>query len=155
MPLAVTKWITSTSAYSSPDWGQWWFLTKMNCCKSGSIYSVLTWRQFRVEMHQAVVVHGHYTRYKWNSAIHVWDITKIHKRYNKSTLFWHRAKVYFMCIIPLLWLMAVPIRNKSNPFFSDISQQTHKCYEEITIITQTWHRCYFIHASATYGTWLL
>ena len=30
--------------------------------------------------------------------------------------------------------------NKINPFFSDLSQQIHKMYEKVVIITQIWHR---------------
>ena len=30
--------------------------------------------------------------------------------------------------------------NKINPVFSEISQQTHKMHEKVSIITQIWHR---------------
>ena len=42
---------------------QWGFLAKVNYCKNGSIYPVLTWSQFRPDMHQAFMVHGDYTKY--------------------------------------------------------------------------------------------
>ena len=45
-------------------------------------------------MHQASIV----------VAIHMWDIIKIHKGYDKkgiNTLFWHKDKIYIMCMVPL------------------------------------------------------
>ena len=48
-----------------------------------------------------------------------------------NATFGHRAKVYFTCIKPLVWSITVPSMNKINPFFFDISQQTHKIYEII------------------------
>ena len=35
-----------TKAYSLYDWGQWGFLAKVNYCKHGSIYPVLTEGEF-------------------------------------------------------------------------------------------------------------
>ena len=40
---------------------------------------------------------------------------------------------------------AQPNMNKINTLFSEISQQTHKFYEEIPIITQIWHRQILIY----------
>ena len=42
-----------------------------------------------------------------------------------NATFCHRAKV--SCT---LWLIIVPNMHKINPFFSEISQQTHKIYEK-------------------------
>ena len=38
------------------------FLAKVIYCKNGSIYPVLTWSQFRPDMHEAFMVHGHDTK---------------------------------------------------------------------------------------------
>ena len=80
---------------------------------------------------------------------------RYHKKHNGyvkiHTLFWHKAKVYLMCIklpwwlITQIWytaklaftcisntwyLITVPNMNKINPFISEISQQIHKVYEK-------------------------
>ena len=47
---------------SSPARGHWGFQAKVNYSKIGSLYPFLTWWQFRHDMHQAFMVHGHYTR---------------------------------------------------------------------------------------------
>ena len=141
------------------------------------------------------MVNGYYTKYEYHSAIHVWDIMKIHKLwqnwykypilaqsqsifylYNKAsmmtdhsthheqnpdsswiyhyknyeimnTTFWHRAIVYFTCIMSLLWLIAVANTNKINPFFSDISFKHIKFKKNIVLLTQIWHRakCYIFY----------
>ena len=39
-------------------WDQWGYVTKVN--KNGSIYPVSTLNEFRLDMHQAFIVHGHY-----------------------------------------------------------------------------------------------
>ena len=73
----------------------------------------------------------------------MWEITKIHNSYDKigiNTLFWHRAKVYFMCIKPLWWLITVPIMNTIHWFISDISLQTYKIYDKMMDTNATfWH----------------
>ena len=55
------------------------------------------------------------------------------------TTFWHRPKVYFMCIKPLWWLFTVPIMNKIHWFISNISLQTYKMYV-IDINPTFWHK---------------
>ena len=62
------------------------------------------------------MVHGHYTKYEWNSATDMQDITQILKKYSH--------KIYFTCIEPLLLLITVPNMYKINSFFTAISQQT-------------------------------
>ena len=43
--------------------------------------------------------------------------------------------------------------NKINTFFSEISEQTHKMYEHVAIITEIWHiaKPLFLQAWATHG----
>ena len=52
------------------------------------------------------------------------------------------------------YMISVPNMNKINQFFYEMSQQPHKMYEKVTIITQIWHRakCYFPGMS---NTWYL
>ena len=58
-----------------------------------------------------------------------------------NATFWHIAKIYFTCIKPLLWLVALSNMNKINPFFSN----KYHIMKNIVIITQMWHgaKCYF------------
>ena len=57
------------------------------------------------------------------------------------TQFWHGAKCYLysgMCVET--GLITVTNMNKINPLCSEISQQMHKMYETVVIITQIWYR---------------
>ena len=67
VPLPV-NWLDvvdqSTHSTQCHEWGQWGFLTNMNYCKDGLNNPVLTWIQFRPDMHLAFMVHGHYTKYE-------------------------------------------------------------------------------------------
>ena len=48
-------------------WGPVGILTKVHVISSlqnGSIYPILKLNEFRPDMHQAFMVHGHYTRYE-------------------------------------------------------------------------------------------
>ena len=51
----------------------------------------------------------------------------------------------------------VPNMNKINPFFSEMSQQIHKMYEQVAIITEIWHRarCYFTSMSNRWYMYLI
>ena len=42
--------------------------------------------------------------------------------------------------------------NKINSFFSEISEQTHKMYENVAIITQIWHRAK-CHCTSMSNVW--
>ena len=55
-----------TKAYSLYDFGgQWGLVTKVNLIlQKCSMYPVLTWSEFRADMHQAFMVNGHYTKYE-------------------------------------------------------------------------------------------
>ena len=60
----------------------------------------------------------------------------------------HRAKYYFTSN-NTWYLITVPNMNKISPFFYEISQQIHKMYEKVAIITQIWQKakCYFTSMS--------
>ena len=64
-----------TKAYSRHYLGQKGLLAKVNYCKNSSIYTViypvLTWSQFRPDMHQDFMVCGQDAKYEYHSAIHV------------------------------------------------------------------------------------
>ena len=49
-----------------------------------------------------------------------------------------------------MYLITEPNMNKFTTFFSEISQQILKMYEQIAIITKHWHRAkfYFTHISS-------
>ena len=103
-----------------------------------SFYPGLTWSEFRPDIHQAFI-NGHYRKYEY-SAIRVWDIN-IHYSYDTigiTKLFWHRAKVYFICIKPLWWLT----QHEHNP-------RIHFRYIT-TNIQHLWyngHKCYILAQS--------
>ena len=50
------------------------------------------------------------------------------------------------------YLITIPNMNKITPFFSDISQQTHKVYEKVAINFPIWYRaiCYGTSMSNTW-----
>ena len=106
------------------------------------MYPVLRWSEFRPDMHQAFIVNGHYTKYELAFS---YSCVSYHKNTQQlwqkgtSTLFWHRAKVYFICI-KLWWLITVPIVNKMHWFIADISLQTYTIYKIMDINATFWHR---------------
>ena len=51
-------------------------------------------------------------------------------------------------------MTTVPNMNKIKPFFSEISQQTHKMYEQVAIITQLWYRVKY-YSTSIRNTWYL
>ena len=54
------------------------------------------------------------------------------------TKIWHRYRCYFTSMSNNTWyLIAVPNMNKITTFFSELSQQTFKLYENIAIITDS------------------
>ena len=73
-----------------------------------------------------------------------------------NTTFWHRAKVYFTCIMSLSWLIAVQTMNKINLFFSEISQQTNTIYAFIKklplFLKFGTEPDIIVHGSVTHGT---
>ena len=125
------------------------------------MYLVLTYSEFKPDM-----VNGHYNQYEYHPAIHVWDIRKIHNRYNKiciNILFWHRAKVYFMLLgtgpryilhasHPYCGWLLCQIWTKLTYSFLRYCNKHIKFKKNIAIITQMWHRtkCYFTCISNTW-----
>ena len=92
-----------TKVYFTHDWGQLVFLAKMNYCTSGSLYPVLTWSEFRPDMHQDFMIHSHMPNMN-NMQLFVCEMSQQYNSYDKigiSTLFWHRVKEYLMCAKPL------------------------------------------------------
>ena len=61
----------------------------------------------------------------------------------------YSLKWYFTCIGNTQYLITVPNMNTINPFFPRISQQIHKMFEKVAILTLIWHRvkCYFTSMS--------
>ena len=90
-------------------------------------------------MCQAPVVVDYCTKYEQNQHFLFRDITR-NIKYIKNiaiiTQIWHEAKYCFTCISNTWYLITVQNMNKSNVFFSEISQQAHKIYEKVAIITQ-------------------
>ena len=121
--------------------------------KKGSMYSVLTWSDFRPNMHQ--VFYGKWWLYN------IWiTFSYSCRRYHKNTQqLWqnkHRAKVYFMCLKSLWWLITVPNMNKGHWFISDISLQTYKCYDRMDILLHCGTQLrYILHALSLYCDGLL
>ena len=80
------------------------------------MYPVLPWSEFRPDLHQAFMINVHYTQNMNNIQLFMCEVSqKIHNSYDKigiCTIFWHRAKVYFMCQKLLRWLNTVPDMNK-------------------------------------------
>ena len=91
-------------------------------------YTSFTQSHGIVYVHQDCVMIDYCTRYKihWFISAISLQMYAIYSIMDINATFWHKAKVYFTCIRPLLWLISVPIMNKIIFFFSKISQQTHK-----------------------------
>ena len=78
----------------------------------------------------------------------MWDITKINNSYDKisiTTLFWHRAKVYFMCIKPLSMVVDHCTQYEQNPpfhfrYITTNIQNLWNIYHFMNINATIWHR---------------
>ena len=105
-------------------------------------------------MHYAFMVHDHYIKLIW---IIFWyarvrEITKIQKSYKKigiRTLFWHGAKVYFMCIKPLVVDHCTQHEQKQHIYLKDLANMQH--------LWNNGHKCilaqspclFYMHQSST------
>ena len=82
---------------------------------------VILWQRAKVNLCISNLYDGWSLYLTWtkstdSSLISIKHIYKINEIMDVNATFWHRAKVYFTCIKPLLGLIAIPNINKINTF---------------------------------------
>ena len=132
-----------TKAYSPHDFRSVWISnkSKFNTTKNGSIYPVLTWSEFRPDMHQAFMVNGQYQ---------IW-ITLGYScvRYHKNTQqLWQNRHKYpilaqsqSICYVHKAAMMVDHCtQHEQNPLIHLQYITIYKIYKIIDLNATFWHR---------------
>ena len=108
----------------------YWFISDM---------SLQAYRIYEI-MHQDPIVVDCCTKYEQIQLILVRNINKYIKLMNNISHICYGTNYYFTCISNTWYLITVPYMNKFNTLFCDMSQQAHKMYENVAILTQICQR---------------
>ena len=111
-----------------------WDSTKIHSSFYKIDISTLFWHRVSVfHVHYASMVVDHCNK-QTKSTYSFFDILpqtyKMYEIKDINARFWHKAKVYFTCIKPLLWLIPIPNMNKITLLFPPLDITTHKLYEK-------------------------
>ena len=99
-------------------------------CRNRHKYLILTQCQSIFYVHKTSMMVDHCIHHKQIPLIHlryislqIYNVQNLYIMDINST-FWHRAKIFFTSLKSLLLLITVRNKNRINPFFSEILQQT-------------------------------